>query len=352
MPTHRRPAPAARGAALGAVPAAVLTAVLAACVPGATPGDARTGMPVGGPSVLVTTGVRYADAPPGWADPTLDLYLPSAAGEPPLAVIVPDAGGDLEAPDYAGLARALAAGGVVAAVARWGPQSPELTAVAGREVEDLVAQTVQTTAQVSCALRVAAARAGPGTGTPDRRLVVVGHGAGANAAAMATLTTTPSFATCFAAGAAPPVAAAVLWDGDWLGAVADDVLGAGVSSFLVAYSPWPVVDALGTSTSTFVEVGVNANRLLGRAVETGPTGSYVTTRDPAGTITADLERVGAFDDGSVDPVDVTRAFSVALRDAEVQSRERELHGEGDPDTLGPRVRALIVQSVVQLTRVP
>ena len=102
--------------------------------------------------------------------------------------------------------------------------------------------------------------------------------------------------------------------------------------------------------STYVEVGVNANRLVGLAVPAEPTSSYLTTRDPQGTMTADLRSVDAFADGAVDPVDVTRAFSVGLGDARVVSQEREVHGEGDPGTLGPRVRALVVDSVVQLTR--
>lgn len=338
---------------------AVLVAGAAGC--GVSPDDGRSPVgPSGDAGVLVTSGVRYAGTPPGWADPTLDLYLPSGAAAPPVAVIVPDAGAsaggsagagagaDTAGPEYVALARDLAAAGVAAVVVAWGVESPELTAVAGRAVEDLVAQTEQTSAEISCALRVAATTTGPQVGTPVRPLVVVGHGLGANAAAMAALTPSRPFGTCFAGGDAPTVTAAVLWDGDWLGAVADDVLGAGVSSFLAAHSPWPAVDAL--DTATFVEVGVNANRLVGRAVEAGPTSSYVTTRDPAGAITEDLERVGAFDDGSLDPVDVTRAFAVGLRDGGVQSREREVHGEGDPDTLGPRVRALVVQSVVQLTR--
>jgi hypothetical protein len=67
-------------------------------------------------------------------------------------------------------------------------------------------------------------------------------------------------------------------------------------------------------------------------------------------MTTDLRNVDAFADGAVDPVDVTRAFSVGLGDARVVSQEREVHGEGDPGTLGPRVRALVVDSVVQLTR--
>ena len=200
----------------------------------------------------------------------------------------------------------------------------------------------------ACALRVTAAKVARDVGTPGRRLLVVGHGAGANAAAMAVLTPDPGFPGCFAAGEVPDVAAAVLWDGDWLGSAAGDALGTGAASFLDAYSPWPAVDEL--DTSVYVEVGVNANRLEGRAVEVRPSSSYLTMRDPDGSITEDLERVEAFADGAIDPVDVTRAFSVALRDGGVASRERELHGEGDPDVLGPRVRALIVQSVVQLTR--
>lgn len=325
-----------------------LSAVLSACSAGVSPEDEPTGSPSANQSVLVTSGVRYAGAPVGWSDPLLDLYLPVDAGDLPVALLVPDTGADARGVDYVRLARDLAARGVVAVVAHWGVESPELTAVAGRTVDDLVAQAHQVTAEVACAMRVAAGRIGPRVGTPARPLVLVGHGAGANAAAMAALTTAPPFDTCFVGGDAPRPSATILWDGDWLGAVADDALGTGAATFLPTYSPWPSVDSL--RTSTFVEVGVNANRLEGLEVEAVPTTSYVTTRDPSGAMTADLERVEAFDDGSIDPVDVTRAFALGLRDGGVPSREREVHGEGDPDTLGPRVRALIVQSVVQLTR--
>lgn len=325
----------------------VLSALLTACVGGATPARDARAPASGEATVLVTSGVRYATAPPGWVDPTLDLYLPPDAGEPPLAVVLPDAGAEAGAPDYVELARALAARGVLVAVASWGVETPELRAVAGRPAEDLVAQTRQVTAEVTCALAAAAVRAGPGVGTPARPVVVVGHGAGANAAAMAILTTAPAFETCFVTAKAPSVAAASLWDGDWLGAVAEDSLGSDVAAFLAAYSPWPDVDSV--RTSTFLEVGVNANRLEGQAVAVGPTSSYLTTRDPTASVTDDLTRVGAFDNGTIDAVDVTRGFSVGLEEAGVASRERELHGEGDPHSLGPRVRGLIVQSVVQLT---
>ena len=50
-------------------------------------------LPSGGDNgVLVYTDVAYAAAPAGWVRPVLDLYLPAEAGEPPLAVVVPDAG--------------------------------------------------------------------------------------------------------------------------------------------------------------------------------------------------------------------------------------------------------------------
>ena len=92
--------------------------------------------------VLLTSGVRYAAPPPGWADPTLDLYLPPDSEEHPVAVIVPDAGATPESPEYVALAHDLAARGVLTVVVRWGVESPELRALAGRAVEDVV-ETVQ-----------------------------------------------------------------------------------------------------------------------------------------------------------------------------------------------------------------
>jgi hypothetical protein len=298
--------------------------------------------------VLVTSEVRYATAPEGWRDPTFDLYVPAESGAPPLAVVVPDAGTEAGDPTAEALARGIAELGVAAAVVRWGVEDRSLVSIAGRPLDEVVAQADRESALVSCGIAAASARAGPGVGSPARPLVVLGHGAGANAAGMAVLTGTGPDPGCFASGAAPHVAAAVLWDGDWFGAVASDLFGSDAATFLEAYSPWPSVDTM--ATTTFVEVGVNANRLVGREVEAGPTSAYVTSRDPGGDLTRDLEAVDAFADGALDPVDVSRAFAVGLGDGEVAEREREVHGEGDPDVLGPQVRAVLVESVVQLAR--
>jgi len=327
-----------------AVAAAVVAAASACGPPGeSAPGATGSSDPA---RVLVVSGTRYAAAPEGWRDAPLDLYAPAATGEPPLAVVVPDPGGDPAA--YDALARGIADRGVAVAVVRWGVEDPALVTLAGRPVDEVVAQLEQVSAEVGCAAAMAASLAGGGVGTPERRLLVVGHGVGANAAGMAALTPVAPFPGCFAQDPAPRVAAALLWDGDWLGAVAGDALGDDAARFLLAYSPWPSADAL--STDTYVEVGVNANRLEGLEVAGGPGTEYLRTRDPTGALTSDLRAVGAFADGAVDPVDVTRAFAVALGDAEVVSREREVHGEGDPGTLGPRVRALVVEGVAQLAR--
>lgn len=339
---------AGRPLVLGALSAAL---VLSACgvTLRSTDEGGSTVSSAGDGGVLVYTDVVYASAPPGWARPVLDLYLPPEAGEPPLSVVVPDAGADPRGSDYADLARDLASSGVAVAVVHWGVESPELAAVAGRPVDELVDQATGTTGEVACALTVAAAQVGVrGAASSAHPLVVVGHGLGANAAALATLTTPRALESCFAAGRPPHVSAALLWDGDWLGARLDDALGGDMSRFLPAYSPWPEVDSV--RTTTYVEVGVNANRLDGLAVEVTPTSAYLASRDPRGGITDDLSAVDAFADGAVDPVDSTRAFAVGIRGAGVQSRERELHGAGDPDTFGPRVRSLVVQSVVQLTQ--
>ena len=332
------------------VVAAVVTVALSACSASGGPDGADGADAVSSASppaeVLLTSGIRYAAAPDGWRDPTLDLYLPAEVGAPPLAVVVPDPDGDPAVDEE--LARGIAARGVAAAVVRWGVEDPALVTLAGRPVADVVAQAAQVNAEVGCALAAAAAQTGGRVGTDGRPLLVVGHGTGADAAGMAALIPPDPFDGCFAPGPAPHVAAALLWNGDWLGSVAGDALGTDAASFLAAYSPWPSVGAL--VTTTYVEVGVNANRLEGRSVETGPGSEYLTTRDPTGELTSDLREVDAFADGAVDPVDVTRAFAVGLARGDVAHREREVHGEADPDTLGPRARALVVEGVAQLAR--
>jgi hypothetical protein len=328
--------------------AAVLAA--SALLVGGCSEDLPRGVATYGPDdpVLLTTGIRYAQAPDGWRDPTLDLYVPADAGDPPLVVVVPEPGADPAV--YDALARDVADRGVAAAVVRWGVEDPALVTLAGRPADDVVAQVEQVDAEIGCALAAAAAQAGPGVGSPSRPLLVVGHGSGANAAGMAALTPVERFPGCFAPEGSPHVAAALLWDGDWLGAVAGDSLGPDTARFLAAYSPWPSVDTM--PTTTYVEAGVNANRLEGQAVQAWPGSEYLTTRDPTGELTSDLRDVDAFADGAIDPVDVTRAFAVGMGNGEVVNREREVHGEGDPDTMGPRVRALVVESVVQLSRSP
>ncbi len=331
---------------LAVVVAAGAVLATAGCTAGPPGPDGRSGS--GSSGVLRTTGIRYATVPPGWRDPTLDLYVPGDTGEPPLVVVVPDAATGPQDPVYDALARAVAARGVAAAVVRWGVADPALVTIAGRPVDDVVAQVTEENREVACAVAVAADRAGRGVGSPSRPLLVVGHGDGANAAGMAALTAPGRLPSCFAPGGPPHVAAALLWDGDWLGAVAGDALGDGAGRFLAAYSPWPSVDTM--SMTTYVEVGVNANRLQGLAVQATPGSRYLTTRDPSGQLTSDLRAVDAFADGALDPVDVTRAFAVGMGNGEVVNRESELHGAGDPSTLDPRVRALVVDSVVQLTR--
>ncbi len=333
---HRLTGRAGRAVAFAAAPALLL----GACSEDLPRGTATYGS---GP-VLVTAGIRYAQAPDGWRDPTLDLYVPGDTGDPPLAVIVPEPGSDPAV--YETLARGAADRGVAAAVVRWGVEDPALVTLAGRSTPDVVAQTEQVNAEVGCAVAAAAAQAGPGVGSPTRPLLVVGHGSGANAAGMAALTPVGRFAGCFAPAGSPHVAAALLWDGDWLGTVAGDSLGPDAARFLAAYSPWPSVDTM--PMTTYVEAGVNANRLEGQAVQAGPGSEYLRTRDPTGELISDLRDVDAFADGAVDPVDVTRAFAVGMGNGEVVNREREVHGEGDPDTLGPRVRAMLVDSVAQL----
>ena len=331
--------------------ALMVALVFAACgIPTDSTGERGLTLSSGESSgVLLSMDVPYASAPQGWARPVLDLYLPADAGEPPLAVVVPDAGADPRERDYAALAGDLASSGVAVAVVHWGVESPELAAFAGRPVGELVDQMAETAGEVACALAVAAAKVGIRDATSSTHpVVVVGHGLGANAAAMATLTTPRPFEACFAAERLLHVSVALLWDGDWLGAKLDDALGGDISGFLPAYSPWPEVDSV--RTTTYVEVGVNANRLAGLVVEATPTSVYLTARDPRSGITDDLSAVDAFADGGLDPVDSARAFAVGLRDAGVPSKERELHGAGEPDTFGPQVRSLVVQSVVQLTR--
>ena len=75
------------------VVAAAVVAAVSAC--GAAGESGPTAVGSSSPAqVLVVSATRYASAPEGWRDPTLDLYVPAEAGPRPLAVVVPDPGGD------------------------------------------------------------------------------------------------------------------------------------------------------------------------------------------------------------------------------------------------------------------
>jgi len=337
------------GAGRRLLPVALLAGLLAAAC--TTPDDgAPTGSPAtpGGPDVVVVRDEPYAAMAQGgpWMPAAMDVYAPRDAAGFDVVLVVPAAGVAAAGGEAEELGRVLAESGLTAAVATWGVPVEQRIA-AGAPVEDVVADVRRSTAMVGCALDYLAETTGQAADR-DRRLYVVGHHTGANAAEMATMADVDYLDGCLATPDDTVVTAAVLWDGDWLGTVAGDALGADAAPFLAAYSPWPSADTM--SPRPYVEVGVNANRLEGQAVETEPGGEYVATRDPTGALTSDLRTVEAFEDGAVDPVDVTRAFAVGLGDADVAHREREVHGEGDPDTLGPRVRALIVEGVAQLAQ--
>jgi dienelactone hydrolase len=255
--------------------------------------------------------VPYATTPDGFLPATLDVYSPETADGAPVVVIVHGGGNNQDDDPYPQLAAALVEQGVVAIAANQGPTDPDLSMM-----EDDPAGVVATAVdEIGCAVTVAAAKAAE-LGADTSRLVVVGHSAGANLGATAVLTPRTPLPGCAVADQMPDVTGLLLWEGDWFGSSAGEVLGKDTAAFVAAYSPWP---SLGTvSTDIPIElVMADPDNGTYLSLPATPTSRFMRMRDPSGEMTSVLEQIGAFDDGELDVYESSEGFSRALTEHDI-----------------------------------
>ena len=247
-----------------------------------------------GSEVTLTADIQFAAGAPDlaeWSDPLFDVYAPGAGRDLPLVVILPPHSLTKEDAASIQLANALAEQGVVAVVANWSQLAEPVGSFQDPAVLTEVLRAGQSFA--GCAVSVVASRAGE-FGADPSRLVLVGELQGANVASRLALGTQDPFPGCAATVPSWSAAGLVGLNGDWLVAfpLFDPVAAAAVESL----SPWPLLDTA-PEISTVFAVTIDAVDQTQRCDETN---AWLTPRDVSGSMRAQLDAIGATEDGCVD----------------------------------------------------
>jgi len=332
-----------------AVTASVLVAgLLAGCGGGATTG-ASVPSTVSPSAVVVRSDVTYAaPVPADWLPAALDVYASPGAKDSPLVVFLHGGGVTKTDLQYREIGKTLAARGAVVLVPNWGPTVfPGSRKDAGWAASAIVEEQRSVADEVACAVAFAVAHAAE-YGADPAHLVLVGHSAGASLAGEVALTPTRAFPGCAAAPVPATPRGIMLWDGDWL--MTDtglDVIGADLGALVPAYSPWPSLG--GAHTTATVELAITPNSRTELTREATTSSDWLTTRDPTGAMTKDLAKLKAFDDGSIDIVDVTDGFSASLADHGIDNTILQLADSATGHTyLAPADFALMVNHILKL----
>jgi hypothetical protein len=244
--------------------------------------------------VSLTADIPFAAGAPDlaeWSDPLLDIYAPSAGRDLPLVVILPPHALTKRNAASIQLAIALAEQGVVAVVTNWSQLAEPVGTFQDPAVLTELLRAGQSFA--GCAVSVVASRAGE-FGADPSRLVLVGELQGANMASRLALGTPDPFPGCAATVPSWSAAGLVGLNGDWLVGFPpfDPVAAAAVESF----SPWPLLDTT-PEVSTVFAVTTAAVELTQHCDETY---AWLTPRDVSGSMRAQLDAIGATEDGCVD----------------------------------------------------
>jgi acetyl esterase/lipase len=295
-----------------------LVATVSLCAATAVGCTGESGTPVSSPPTSPTTtspspphlaaDVPYATTPDGFLPATLDVYSPETADGAPVVVILHGGGDDKSTDPYPQLAAALVKKGVVVVTANHGPENPDLSMTE----DDPVGIITTTVDEIGCAITAAAAKAAE-LGADSSRLVVVGHSAGANLSAMAALRPRTPLPGCSVTDPKPDVTGLLLWEGDWFGSSAGEVLGKDTADFVSAYSPWPTLGSIRTTVPIELVMADPENGTY-LSLPATPTSRFMRLRDPSGDITRVLKQIGAFDDGELDVYESSEGFSRALTD--------------------------------------
>lgn len=276
----------------------------------------------------------------GGVDRVLDVYTPTSEGPWPVVVAFHGVDGDLEdGRDTTSIAEALATQGMLVYAPGWLAPSDFPFTVAVMEAWE---------ARVHCAVAFAQDHADSNGGDPSTT-VVYGFSAGAGAGLIAAVgDAVAPFDGCEVQSADVAPVGAVLFDGEWFlhgpnfdRMFADELEGAQAQvAGLVDPATWR------DDLAARFELSVAERSVGERAFADPATSQFLGSRDPDGSIRADLERLGQLEDGTISYVDAGQLVDLRLSEAGFDSNLTIFPGG---HVVADKVPEL-VEMVVSLTR--
>ena len=277
----------------------------------ATPAPTATLPPTPAPTpgVVVTSDLAYESANPLLIPGELDVFAPAKAGKWPVVVMFHGAPGSNPKADRLAMAweaRPVANLGFVVFNASWG-QPVGAADLQAPSYDYLLA--VQS--QAACAVEFARANAAAYGGDPST-IIVFGHSGGAHAAAMAAFTGPEPTAGCLGGATLGPIDALVTWEGNWILSVNGPDWNSALAAdprVMDVVTPWTHLaghkdQKVVMLVSEDPDVSLRAEGVSESIVER-PVGnpwaadSWLAVRDPSGDLRQQLEKNGAFADGTI-----------------------------------------------------
>lgn len=259
-----------------------------------------------GAALVVTRDVRFAtDAPDlaSWSAPLFDVYSPRGAVDRPLVVVLPPHALTKENPASVQLATAIAEDGMVAVVVNW----TELDQPVGffQDPATFADVTGADQSVAGCAVSSAVSQAGE-YGADASRLVLVGELFGANIASMVALGAPDPLPGCVATDVTWSASGFVGLNGDWM--VGFPMLDPVAEAAVETLSPWSVLDQAPhiSTVLTVTDHYVNLTRNCGDPM------SWLASRDPTGSMSAQLDALDAGADGCIDATEQVQATAAEM----------------------------------------
>lgn len=298
----------------------LLVVLAAACsdTNASDPSKRASGLVPNGGDFSVETDLSYMTV--DGTDHLVDVYVPDGPGPWPVAVVFHGRSNDgKDSHPTTSVARAAADAGMVVFTPTWYTSDPFPLGVDDDE---------HRRAAGNCAVAFARDHAAEHGGDPTR-IVVYGFSAGTGPALVSALDPAEDeIPGCRSPVTGEPVGGAVLGDGEtfWHSAAFDSAFAEDLDAMqdsvaaLTDSNRWP----LDLSSRFFVWAA--ADGTAPRDVDDSDNPTWLTERDPTGSIRSDLERLDQLDDGVVDYVDAAQLLELRLREAGVDVQLEILPG--------------------------
>lgn len=276
----------------------------------------------------------------GGVDRVLDVYTPTSEGPWPVVVAFHGADSNQEdGGDTRMMAEALATQGMLVYAPAW---------LANNDFPFTSAVMDAFGARVHCAVAFAQDHAAANGGDPSTT-VVYGFSAGAGAGLIAAVDDLAApFDGCEVQTADAAPTGAVLFDGEWFlhGPNFDPMFDQELEEAQAHVASLVDPAAWREDLAARFELSVAEQSVGERAFDDPATSEFLVTRDPDGSIRADLERLGQLEDGIISFVDAGELLDLRLSEAGFESNLTIFPGG---HIVGNKVPEL-VEMVVSLTR--